>query len=64
MWFPITLYHTIAGLAATGFSRRGLFVRRYVPQYQQELEEHLKDEPPHSKNEIEKVGLAVLPLFR
>lgn len=54
MWFPITLYHTIACLAATGFSRRGLFVRRYVPQYQQELKEHLKDEPPHRKDEIEK----------
>ncbi|VDO65041.1 unnamed protein product [Heligmosomoides polygyrus] len=60
MWFPLTLYHIIAALAATGFSRYGLFARRYVPQYQQELEEYLKNEPPHRKDEIEKANLTML----
>lgn len=62
MWFPLTLYHIIAALAATGFSRYGLFARRYVPQYQQELEEYLKNEPPHRKDEIEKANLTMLVL--
>ncbi|VDO61033.1 unnamed protein product [Heligmosomoides polygyrus] len=54
LWFPLIQLNTVAALAATSYSYRGLYIRRNLPQYQEMLDEFARSVPGEVRNTIEK----------